>query len=95
MSYAQEELATRQQGIALTGNLRFLCQLKQAVSQRIRMMIKGPLAVQRYATACAHCHIVVTEGEPIFLIESADDAEPDVYLHSNCLRAWLDAYEEA
>ena len=57
-------------------------------------MIKGPLRVQWYATACTHCHIVVTEGEPIFLIESADHAEPDVYLHSNCLRAYLDAEEE-
>jgi hypothetical protein len=57
-------------------------------------IIKGPLAVQWYATVCTHCGIVVTEGEPVFLVESAESAEPDVYLHSNCLRAYLDAYED-
>lgn len=57
-------------------------------------MVKGPIAVQWYATTCAHCRIVVTQGEAVFLIESADDAEPDAYLHAPCLLAYLNAYDD-
>jgi hypothetical protein len=27
-------------------------------------IIRGPIAVQAYATACTHCHIVVTSQRP-------------------------------
>jgi hypothetical protein len=57
-------------------------------------MIKGPIAVQWYATLCAHCRVVCTQGEIVFLDESDDPQEPDAYVHEECLRVYLAQQED-